>query len=1200
MSIYRGAGGASDTTDQATVTEVTQKAAEAAASASSAASSASSAATSATTASSAATTATNNASTSTTNATNAAASASTASTAATNASNSATAAAASETNAAASEAAALASSTSASNSAASATTSASAAGTSASAAQSAYADTLAIQGAAATSATNAATSATAAAASATAAATSATTAATEASNAATSATSSATYSTLAAGHAASAEAAEAATLALFDQFGDQYLGAISADPITDNGGDALTVGDVYFNTTDNVLKFYNGTSWTAPEDVASTAAANALASQTAAATSATSAATSASQASASASAASSSASSASTSATNASNSAASAAASETSAEGHKDLAYTYWQNAASAVTYSDLEAIAASKAVTAVDVFVYDTRKDSDGGAWRKRTQHTSWYNETLNTATRGARKEFPAVAVIVAEATKVTIYDGDDPTLPMWMVFNSNIDNIIRGAITSITCINGTLVQAAGSGFGITLTSFIEDSAKLINVSIQQSYNGNISSRNDLLDHSTISGSAIVNGTVNDVAMTVLPNAPIDPATQLPIPTIAVATDGGVSVIKDDGTVVDSASTTAKAHIAFSEDGTRLAYSESTDDIVNIANLSAITTDGWAHNLRLSDGGGTPDLLFPDGFTDGLAKELAGMDGQFAMGKGVLTILDENTTTPAEGMVNYITSSYNTGWMHGDVKGAFLSDTTAETVGVDETTELVTNGTFDTDLSGWTAGSSWSWVSGTASNTGTSYGSYLTQAPFTEVGKTYLVSFDYVSGSGGAVYIKVGAGSYVSHFGILSGTGTYTFVHRCVGLDDILAFAGTNTFTIDNISVKQTGNLVVNGTFDVDTSGWTASGSNLSVVSNQLNVVSVTPSTVSWAYQIINCEANKEYILTADFISGAANRYIYVGNGIGGATYGGLATSSVVVGTNSITFTPTASSFYLSLGTFDGTTPSIFDNISVRLAESDRSVNNNGLEVYGTVTKAPVASGNDLVAYSGFSTNNYLQQPYNSDLDFGTGDFYVMGWVKQPTSAAFRYEFIRDSISSSNRFYIANAVTTGKIRGVITDGSATVLEGSATFNGTWQFVCMTRSSGTAYLYVNGTQEASGASSQSVTNTSASAYLGVAPNGTSESNGSLTLWRIGAGAPTAEQIAKIYEDEKVLFQDGAQATLYGSSDAVTALAYDEVTDLLHVGTSAGRSVFSGLKRVENTTDAVGTAISAYDSLVVEE
>ena len=47
---------------------------------------------------------------------------------------------------------------------------------------------------------------------------------------------------------------------------------------------------------------------------------------------------------------------------------------------------------------NDLSAISASIADTAVDVFVYDTSKDSDGGAWRKRTQNTSWYNETLNT----------------------------------------------------------------------------------------------------------------------------------------------------------------------------------------------------------------------------------------------------------------------------------------------------------------------------------------------------------------------------------------------------------------------------------------------------------------------------------------------------------------------------------------------------------------------------------------------------------------------------------------------------------------------------------------------------------------------------------------------------------------------------------------------------------------------------------
>ena len=60
------------------------------------------------------------------------------------------------------------------------------------------------------------------------------------------------------------------------------------------------------------------------------------------------------------------------------------------------------------------------------------------------------------------------------------------------------------------------------------------------------------------------------------------------------------------------------------------------------------------------------------------------------------------------------------------------------------------------------------------------------------------------------------------------------------------------------------------------------------------------------------------------------------------------------------------------------------------------------------------------------------------------------------------------------------------------------------------------------------------------------------------------------------------------------------ATLYGSSDAVTALAYDEDTELLHVGTSSGRSDFQGLRRINNTTTAVTTAISASDELIAEQ
>ena len=70
-------------------------------------------------------------------------------------------------------------------------------------------------------------------------------------------------------------------------------------------------------------------------------------------------------------------------------------------------------------------------------IFVYDTSMDSDGGAWRHRTSHTSWYNEAPSKY-RGHRKEFPSIAVIASDTVQVSIYDGDDPNLPLWMTFQS------------------------------------------------------------------------------------------------------------------------------------------------------------------------------------------------------------------------------------------------------------------------------------------------------------------------------------------------------------------------------------------------------------------------------------------------------------------------------------------------------------------------------------------------------------------------------------------------------------------------------------------------------------------------------------------------------------------------------------------------------------------------------------------
>ena len=116
---------------------------------------------------------------------------------------------------------------------------------------------------------------------------------------------------------------------------------------------------------------------------------------------------------------------------------------------------------------SSIAAISSSISDTAVDVFVYDTRKDSDGGAWRKRTQHTSWYNETLGTATRGTRREFPSVVVIVVTAAttrKLYIYDGDDPDLPMWMVIDTIDGQWPQVESSSLHALNGIIALGSSS----------------------------------------------------------------------------------------------------------------------------------------------------------------------------------------------------------------------------------------------------------------------------------------------------------------------------------------------------------------------------------------------------------------------------------------------------------------------------------------------------------------------------------------------------------------------------------------------------------------------------------------------------------------------------------------------------------------------------------------------------------------
>ena len=74
----------------------------------------------------------------------------------------------------------------------------------------------------------------------------------------------------------------------------------------------------------------------------------------------------------------------------------------------------------------------------------------------------------------------------------------------------------------------------------------------------------------------------------------------------------------------------------------------------------------------------------------------------------------------------------------------------------------------------------------------------------------------------------------------------------------------------------------------------------------------------------------------------------------------------------------------------------------------------------------------------------------------------------------------------------------------------------------------------------------------------------------------------------------------MYNEEKQLFQEHAKCTLVGTSNQVNAIAHDDTTKILHVGTSTGRSEFRGLERINSTTTAVSNAISASNGLVAEQ
>ena len=219
------------------------------------------------------------------------------------------------------------------------------------------------------------------------------------------------------------------------------------------------------------------------------------------------------------------------------------------------------------------------------------------------------------------------------------------------------------------------------------------------------------------------------------------------------------------------------------------------------------------------------------------------------------------------------------------------------------------------------------------------------------------------------------------------------------------------------------------------------------------------------------------------------------------------------------------------------------------------------------------------------------------------------------MIWFK--TTAGGSETFFRKGTPTHDRGCFEGYVTAvggaGKIRFVIKDddnSSYSVLNStSAGWNdGKWHHYVGIRVKGNMFLYLDGKLDNSVATdpTHTVTWGGMSEVLEVGSVGglaNGASNTELALLKVTGGVdrvPNAEQIKRIYDEEKKLFAPNAKCTLYGSSNGVTAIAYDDSNDILHAGTSSGRSEFSGLNRINNTTTAVTTAISASNGLVAEQ
>ena len=368
----------------------------------------------------------------------------------------------------------------------------------------------------------------------------------------------------------------------------------------------------------------------------------------------------------------------------------------------------------------NLNATNGNSDLTATNVFIYDTRLDADGGAWRKKTSHTSWYNEQLNTAYRGSRREFPQVAVIITYGTgldiKCAIHDADDPNLPMWMIF----ETVAGGAgwyynspfsatasttvMTSIVMKEGLLVGGQTS-YGLKLVDFIRDVGEFREAGYYRHIQDTISNRHitttltqQPLPEMGAQGQMPADD-VQGVSMITLPNASKkyrDGAAVMP--TIIVSTGTGLGIIKEDGTVITGTSSSGSAYSytnqnTITKDGYIWFAADNASQVANggLRDSYAIPVKSLGQNFTWDNG--TDNMSAVEGYSVSTDNESGDIQygaanihrlkiiEDYAIGTDwSLGLVELNKQNPSYSLTAEIGNTYNSGWMCRDSQIATLN----------------------------------------------------------------------------------------------------------------------------------------------------------------------------------------------------------------------------------------------------------------------------------------------------------------------------------------------------------------------------------------------------------------------------------------------------------------------------------------------------------------------------------------